>query len=1011
MLGLRGDRFTRKLAAVEEQASLQPGGRARISRLDVAPQLNGKEVEVLDFKEGFSAWRVKLGDGVVKLVAAKSLIPITTSCAVSATPAAPGGSAAAPSSAEHTRPQYGESARTATVNFPPAADAPRPDNEVHLQLQRGGKACIQGLKGLVHLNDQEVDLLDFNELSGKWHVQLGDGSRASYKPENLVPLPWEADEAVQHAPAPGGTDQVNDANAARAWLLGPAGRAATGLSRPAVAEGNAWTRPHATDVPVKQRAKGSVWVRPQAEDMPSHPPSLVPVPAAPAARSLVDLGRHVSDIEEEDVCPFENAVCACCGELDEEQEPLLCGRCMAVPYCSAECQAEHWQTHRAECRLWLQFGVRACIHSLEGPPDVTDLNGQEVILRVMPEDNGRLVKVEFDGAPGETEEVDPSNLAPLSSVRRVRKQREPPIQEEDDDEAELEGQEEYVPPMELEDDEWLQPGVHALVVGLLDHAARFNGEQVLVKEFKADTGFWDVQFARGTIKSLKPENLVPLEGLVPKNHALDAADDAEWCQPGVTAYLCNLDGAQECLNGEEVVVQKLDDDGRWEIMFCCGSVRAIDPENLCRELVGSEDEEWDDEELLDEQDESESSDEIELRPPGGKDSWLKPGVHAFLTGLDSFDAGDLNGMQVIVKKYIAAASRWDVQFLEGGAVIPVRPENLAATDSRQTVWEPKPGTRAFVQGLETNVSNNGKEVEVLEFKAGFLDADGRWRCRTQGGELLWLAARNLTDESWLKPGARARVQGFDDTLDGEEVVLEHYLKGEGGLEGKWDVRFENGAVFSVSPSALVPVAGGVAAKSKPPSAQHRLTQSKDAMTFEDPNWRERHIDPDTKIAYSLGEAQAHWAGQWTEAEIEWYWTTQMPKAEGPTSPPKINVTKAAKDAFRELGIQVPKLGAPTPKPKPGPKEIPSKKKVKRRVPKDDEGAREAKKDDGSESRGARRTAALAEALKKKSVAPEQDRAVYTMLSEIGQKKKDREAAKKRAELEKLQGWAPVSVGF
>jgi len=41
--------------------------------------------------------------------------------------------------------------------------------------------------------------------------------------------------------------------------------------------------------------------------------------------------------------------CATCGAAASAQM-LQCSTCKTVPYCSRDCQREHWRTHKAKCQ-------------------------------------------------------------------------------------------------------------------------------------------------------------------------------------------------------------------------------------------------------------------------------------------------------------------------------------------------------------------------------------------------------------------------------------------------------------------------------------------------------------------------------------------------------------------------------------------------------------------------------------------------------------------------------------
>eukprot|EP00747_Dinoflagellata_sp_TGD_P219416 gnl/TRDRNA2_/TRDRNA2_91519_c0_seq1.p1 gnl/TRDRNA2_/TRDRNA2_91519_c0~~gnl/TRDRNA2_/TRDRNA2_91519_c0_seq1.p1 ORF type:complete len:525 (+),score=66.12 gnl/TRDRNA2_/TRDRNA2_91519_c0_seq1:157-1575(+) len=45
-------------------------------------------------------------------------------------------------------------------------------------------------------------------------------------------------------------------------------------------------------------------------------------------------------------------LCGCCGKVLEEGPFQCCSVCHKTQYCSRDCQQQHWQLHRDECRLW-----------------------------------------------------------------------------------------------------------------------------------------------------------------------------------------------------------------------------------------------------------------------------------------------------------------------------------------------------------------------------------------------------------------------------------------------------------------------------------------------------------------------------------------------------------------------------------------------------------------------------------------------------------------------------------
>eukprot|EP00033_Pygsuia_biforma_P002636 GCRY01002916.1.p1 GENE.GCRY01002916.1~~GCRY01002916.1.p1 ORF type:complete len:245 (-),score=82.11 GCRY01002916.1:225-959(-) len=42
--------------------------------------------------------------------------------------------------------------------------------------------------------------------------------------------------------------------------------------------------------------------------------------------------------------------CAACGKRKPEKELLVCSRCKAAHYCDANCQRQHWKTHKTTCK-------------------------------------------------------------------------------------------------------------------------------------------------------------------------------------------------------------------------------------------------------------------------------------------------------------------------------------------------------------------------------------------------------------------------------------------------------------------------------------------------------------------------------------------------------------------------------------------------------------------------------------------------------------------------------------
>jgi len=64
------------ITPAEEPGGLVRGAKAKVIGLNSQVELNGTEVELIDFKKDKDRWRIKLGDGTVKLLREGNLSPL-----------------------------------------------------------------------------------------------------------------------------------------------------------------------------------------------------------------------------------------------------------------------------------------------------------------------------------------------------------------------------------------------------------------------------------------------------------------------------------------------------------------------------------------------------------------------------------------------------------------------------------------------------------------------------------------------------------------------------------------------------------------------------------------------------------------------------------------------------------------------------------------------------------------------------------------------------------------------